>query len=113
MPRFLKSILCLFCSCCLCSSAKADNLDPLSRMYLSDKKYAKNIEVKGYLVTKDQVAKLFSEENGEVLQKTNKELHDKEFFLLIRCKNFGCKRKVVMCAPRSSLLTNRLQWRSG
>ena len=58
-------------------------------MYLSDKKYAKNIEVKAYLVTKDQVAKLFSEENGEVVQKTNKELYDKEVFLLVRCKNFG------------------------
>lgn len=79
----------LLCSCCLCSSAKADGLDPLSRMYLSDKKYAKNIEVKGYLVTKDQVSRLFSEENGEIIQKTNKELHGREVFLLIRCKNFG------------------------
>ncbi|MEX0962246.1 MAG: hypothetical protein WDZ28_05275 [Simkaniaceae bacterium] len=58
-------------------------------MYLSDKKYAKNIEVKGYLVTKDQVIRLFSEENEEIIQKTNKELHGKEVFLLIRCKNFG------------------------
>lgn len=89
MSRFWKTILCLFCSCCFCSSAKADDLDPISRAYLSDKKYAKNIEVKAYLVTKDQIAKLFSEENGEVTQKTNKELYNREVFLLVRCKNFG------------------------
>ena len=86
---FSKFILSLFCGCCLCSYAKADGLDPISRAYLSDKKYAKNIEVKGYLVTKDQVAKLFNEKNGEVIQKTNKELFGREVFLLIRCKNFG------------------------
>ena len=91
MSRFLINILCLFCGCCLCSSVKADDfLDPASRAYLSNKKYAKNIEVKVYLVTKDQLAKLFSEENGEVIQKTNKELYKvREVFLLIRCKNFG------------------------
>src|SRR3990167_2751728 len=91
MSRFSKFILSLFCGCCLCSSAKADDfLDPASRAYLSNKKYAKNIEVKGYLVTKDQLAKIFSEENEEVVQKTNKELcKAREVFLLIRCKNFG------------------------
>jgi len=89
MSRFWKNVLCLFCSCCFCSSAKTDDLDPASRAYLSDKKYAKNIEVKAYLVTKDQVAKLFSEENGEITQKTNKELYGREIFLLVRCKNFG------------------------
>ena len=89
MSRFLKNILCLFCGCCLCSSAKADDLDPLSRMYLLNKKYAKHIEVKAYLVTKDQVAKLFNEENGEVVQKTNKELFSQEVFLIVRVKNKG------------------------
>ena len=81
--------MCLFCSCYFCSSAKADDLDPASQAYLSDKKYARNIEVKAYLVTKDQVAKLFSEENGKIIQKTNKELHGREVFLLVRCKNVG------------------------
>jgi hypothetical protein len=89
MPRFLKDILCVFCSCCLCSSAKADDLDPISRLYLTNKKYAKNIEVKAYLVTKDQIAKLFREENGEVIQRKNKELFNQEVFLLVRVKNKG------------------------
>ena len=88
MSRFWKSFLCLFCSCYFCS-AKADDLDLLSRAYLSNKKYAKNIEVKAYLVTKDQVAKVFSEDNVEISQKTNKELYGQELFLLVRCKNFG------------------------
>jgi hypothetical protein len=87
MSRFWKGFLCLFCSCCFCS-AKADDLDLLSRAYLSNKKYAKNIEVKAYLVTKDQVAKVFSEDNVEISQKTNKDLYDQELFLLVRCKNF-------------------------
>jgi len=89
MSRFWKIILCWCCSFCFCSSAKAEDLDLLSRAYLADKKYAKNIEVKAYLVTKDQVAKLFSEENGEITQKSNKELYGQEIFLLVRCKNFG------------------------
>lgn len=88
MSRFWKSFLCLFCSCCFCS-ARADDLNLVSRAYLSDKKYAKNIEVKAYLVTKDQLAKLFNEENVEIIQKSNKELYGREIFLLVRCKNFG------------------------
>jgi hypothetical protein len=89
MSWFWRGVLCLFCTSCFCNSAKADNLDPASHAYLSDKKYAKNIEVKAYLVTRDQVAKIFSEENSKVVQKTNKELRGQEIFLLIRCKNFG------------------------
>lgn len=89
MPKFWKSVLCLFCACCFCSSAKADDLDPLSRAYLSDKKYARNIEVQAYLATKDQVVKIFSEENVEVTQKTNKELYGQEIFLVVRVKNKG------------------------
>ena len=88
MSRFWKSFLCLFCSCCFCS-AKADDLDLISRAYLSNKKYAKNVEVKSYLVTRDQVARLFSEENREITQKINKELYGKEVFLLVRVKNHG------------------------
>jgi hypothetical protein len=52
-------------------------------------KYAKNIEVKTYLVTKDQIAKIFSDEKAGVVQKTNKELFGQETFLLVRCKNAG------------------------
>lgn len=89
MSKFWKNVLCLFCTCCFCSSAKADDLDPLSRAYLSDKKYAKNIEVQAYLVTRDQVAKVFSDENIDIVQKTNRELYGQEIFLVVRVKNKG------------------------
>ena len=89
MPRFLKNILCLFCGCCLCSSVKAGGLDPVSHAFLSDMKYAKHIEIEAYIVTKDQVIKVFSEENAEVKQKTNKELYGQQIYLLVRCKNKG------------------------
>lgn len=89
MKCLWKNILCLLCSCCVCSFAQAEDLDPETSAYLSDMKYAKNIEVKTYLVTKDQVAKIFSDDTAEVAQKTNKELYGKEIFLLIRCKNAG------------------------
>jgi hypothetical protein len=89
MPRFWRNILYMLCACCFCASAKADDLDPDSSAYLSNKKYTKNIEIKAYFVTKEQVAKLFSEENVEITQKSNKELHGQEVFLLVRCKNVG------------------------
>jgi hypothetical protein len=89
MSRFSKFILSLFCGCCLCSSAEADDLDPVSHAYLLDKKYAKHIEIKAYIATKDQIVKVFSEENAEVNQKINKELYGQEVYLLVRCKNKG------------------------
>jgi hypothetical protein len=92
MTRVWKGVLFLLCICFFCNAARADGLDLFSHLYLSNKKYAKNIEVHTYLITKDQVAKLFSEENAEVIQKTNKELYNyskKGIFLLIRCRNKG------------------------
>jgi len=89
MSRFFKNILCLLCGCCLYSSAKAEDLDPASHAFLLDMKYTKHIEVEAYIVTKDQVVKVFSEENAEVKQKTNKELYGQDIFLLVRCKNKG------------------------
>ncbi len=89
MTRLWKGILFLFYICFFCNAARADDVDLLSRFYFSNKKYAKNIEVHAYLITKDQVAKLFSEENTEVIQKTNKELYRKEIYLLTRVKNNG------------------------
>jgi hypothetical protein len=88
MSRFWGNIICLFCICFF-SFAIANDVNLLSCFHFSDKKYAKNIEIYAYLITKDQVVKLFDEENGEVIQKTNKELYGQEVFLLVRCKNLG------------------------
>ena len=89
MTRLWKGVLFLFCICFFCNAARADGLDLFSHLYLSNKKYAKNIEVHTYLITKDQVAKLFSEESAEVIQKTNKELYSQEVYLLVRYRNLG------------------------
>jgi len=88
MTRFWKSVVGLFCLC-WSSSLKSDGLDLFSRLYLSNKGYAKSIEVKAYLVTRDQVINVLKDDNFEIIQKRNSELHDQEVFLLIRCKNFG------------------------
>jgi len=64
-------------------------MDLLSKLSFSDKKYAKNIEVQTYLVTRDQVAEVFSREKTEVTQKVNQDLYGREVFLLVRCKNTG------------------------
>jgi hypothetical protein len=86
MSALWRSVLCF---CCLWGYVNGDDLDLFSRMYLSDKKYAKNIEVQTYLVTKDQVAEVFGSTSVEIVQKANYELYGKEVFLLVRCKNKG------------------------
>lgn len=88
MNHIWKILLCFFCSCCLISSAGAD-LDFFSRLNLSNMKYAENIEVRTYLVTREQLAEFFKSEYGTVTQKTNAELYQKELFLLVRCRNKG------------------------
>lgn len=89
MAHFFKNTLRLFCTYCLCSSAQADDLDLFSRLYLSDKSYAKHIEIQAFLATRDQVVQLFCNEKTEILQKNNRELYGKELFLLLRVKNNG------------------------
>lgn len=64
-------------------------LDPESHAALSDPGYVKNIEVLCYLVTREQLAKLFANWNTQVTQKTNKELYHKNLYLLVRCRNLG------------------------
>lgn len=64
-------------------------LDPESHAILSDPGYAKHIEVKCYLVTREQLAKVFANGNETVVQKTNKDLYHQDLFLLVRCRNRG------------------------
>ena len=56
---------------------------------LSDPKYVKYIEVKCYLVTREQVGELFSQKNGDVIQLPNNKLREDAVYLLVRCKNKG------------------------
>ena len=64
-------------------------LDPESHAILSDPGYAKHVEVQCYLVTREQVAKVFANGNEIVIQKTNKDLYHQDLFLLVRCRNRG------------------------
>ena len=71
------------------SKGVAAKLDPESHAALSDSGYAKHVEVLCYLVTRDQLAELFANEDTKVVQKSNKELYHKNLFLLVRCRNLG------------------------
>ncbi len=71
------------------SKGEAMRLDPASHAALSDPGYAKHVEVLCYLVTRDQLAELFANEDTKVIQKSNKELYHKNLFLLVRCRNLG------------------------
>ena len=73
----------------LSSKGIAAKLDPESHAALSDPGYAKHIEVKCYLVTREQLAKVFANRNEIVVQKTNKDLYAQDLFLLVRCRNKG------------------------
>ena len=64
-------------------------LDPASHLMLSNPKYTKQIEVQCYLVTREQVAELFSKKNGNVTQLSNDKLYPHDVYLLVRCKNKG------------------------
>ena len=75
--------------CFFSSKEVAAKLDPESHVVLSDPGYAKHIEVKCYLVTREQVAEVFGNEKTQVTQKSNKELYQKNLFLLVRCRNKG------------------------
>ena len=78
-------------------------LDPESHAILSDPGYVKHIEVQCYLVTKDQLATLFSIESANITQKSNKDLYHQDLFLLVRCRNRGkyVAAGTLNCCPPS------------
>ncbi|NGX32271.1 MAG: hypothetical protein K1060chlam4_00312 [Candidatus Anoxychlamydiales bacterium] len=64
--------------------------DLTKTLLFSNKGYAKQIEVKTYILTQEQVAQLFKEPNKEPIQWTVNELNksDKNYFI-VRVKNLG------------------------
>lgn len=74
------------------SKGVAAKLDPESHAELSDLGYAKHIEVKCYLVTREQVAQIFNQKNEVVIQLSNDKLPLNGVYLLVRCKNNGSYR---------------------
>ncbi|MBF5059269.1 hypothetical protein [Candidatus Neptunochlamydia vexilliferae] len=76
--------------CILCTSrTEAGRLDPTAHKLLSNPGYAKYIDVECYIVTREQVAKVFSQKNGVITQLPNNQLRSKPVYLLVRCKNKG------------------------
>lgn len=68
---------------------EAMRLDPESHALFSDPGYSKHVEVQCYLVTREQLAKVFANENEPVVQRTNKDLYHQDLFLMVRCRNRG------------------------
>ena len=87
MNRFFVLLLLVFTGFFSCRGEA--RLDPESHALLSDPGYAKHIEVKCYLVTREELAKVFASKNEPVVQRTNKELYHQNLFLLVRCRNKG------------------------
>ncbi|NGX49382.1 MAG: hypothetical protein K940chlam5_00980 [Candidatus Anoxychlamydiales bacterium] len=68
--------------------------DLTKKLLFSNKNYAKQIEVKTYILTQEQVAQLFKEPNKEPIQLTIEELNKisnetKNRYIVIRVKNLG------------------------
>ena len=78
--------------------------DVVDKLLFSNKGYAKQIEVKTYILTQEQVAELFKEPNKEPIQLTVEELNknDKNCFV-VRVKNLGERHAwgVLSCTART------------
>lgn len=72
-----------------CSKGTAARLDSTSHAMLSNLGYAKHIEVRCYLVNREQLSELFWEKNKEIIQLSNDKLYSNDVYLLVRCKNKG------------------------
>lgn len=66
---------------------KEEKVDLFSRLLWANKKYAKTIEVKSYVLTSEQIKLLVNEPLQEPLQLSNKELEQKLVHLVLRVKN--------------------------
>ncbi len=64
--------------------------DLTKKLLFSNKSYAKQIEVKTYILTQEQVAKLFKDPNKDLIQLSIDKLHSiKNSYFIIRIKNLG------------------------
>ena len=70
------------------NTARAD-LDFFSRFLLSNKKYEKHIVIRSAVVTEDEVMNFFDSVDLPVEQKKNRDLYNKNLFLIVQCKNIG------------------------
>ena len=82
----------VICFIFLCNTAMAD-LDFFSRIYLSNKKYADNINVRSFLVTRSQLVGYFDSEIPPAIQQLSYnglyKKKDQSLFLIVECRNIG------------------------
>ncbi len=69
---------------------KAD-LNLVERILFSDKSYAKAIEVKAYIITREQAAAVLGDPSQEPIQLDKKELGGNKTYLLLEVRNTGKK----------------------
>jgi len=74
------------------NTVTGEKMNILSRIYFSDRGYAKNIEIKTYILTEEQVVNLFAHPSDEIHQLTRGELYKKERYMVFRFKNHGEKK---------------------
>jgi hypothetical protein len=70
--------------------AQAD-MDFFDRILFSDKSYAKEIEVKAYIITREQACAALCEPPQQPIQLDKKELVGKKKYLFVQVKNTGRK----------------------
>lgn len=89
MNLFLKSIVALL-MILVPQIAKAD-MNFIERSMFSDKAYAKEIEVKAYIITQEQACAALCDPPQQPTQLDNKALYGKKTYLFLQVKNTGKK----------------------
>jgi len=89
MNFYLKSIVALL-MVSMPQIAKAD-MNFIERSMFSDKAYAKEIEIKAYIITQEQACAALCDPPQQPAQLNNKDLYGKKTYLFLQVKNTGKK----------------------
>ena len=86
---FISLLIACYLAIDITKALKGEKLIFFERWRLSNKGYAKNIEVKSYLLTDEQLINLLSQPKQDVKQPSQNELYNKNINLVLRIKNHG------------------------
>ena len=84
---FISLLIACYLAIDITKALKGEKLIFFERWRLSNKEYAKNIEVKSYLLTDEQAAELLANPQKEITQPMQKELYMKNLNVVLRLKN--------------------------
>jgi len=90
MNFYLKAIIALMLI--LTPQIVRADMDFISRMLFSDRSYAKNIEIKAYIITQEQACVILNDLSQELYQLDNKELYDKKTYLFLKIRRNSGKK---------------------